>query len=356
MSVKNSDMAVVAAFVYLGSTAPSDLQKLLLPIRQSLPEAEAWISPDGIAVAVKSPNEKKLYSLVNLRDVITNIDIDSSNQLPQFRPETLADNLISIGYCNTLTNEVLKSGRIYVTGAAGNEFMTTSSGGISRIVKNVMVELDGLEVVQLGSMKFCEHPVESLKIWIQSQSQAGSFLRFYRYLDEPKSFTELVGRSLANAVFGGLGNSMISKILRDRYQYSYNPYSILTYRGGYQWVVVDVDTSRGFEKDVIAALHNITASDIEREFTERRIRHAGRFMLNLRKNVEIDPDLAVRLELTKVDGTDPYGVSFASEDDCNVRREQVVEVAVDMFNMQSMKLIAISKDPEPSWFKNIGSR
>lgn len=347
-----SNAGVIAAFIRLDPVAPSDLHTLVTVLGKRIPQAEVWGAPDGVGVLVKSTDEQDFLVLMSLRTELASLDINEGRQVPQPQPVALIESLMLLNYTGTVTQDALQSAQIFVTGAAGRHFECTDKNGFEGLVGRIRTELGATDVVRLQPSRLVSNHKGLRGLWVQSKIQSGSMLRFCRPLPDPTSYTELLGRSVVNAVVGGLGNSLICQELRDNQQLSYNPYSMLSYRGGYQWLIIDVDTSRGYEGDVFQSLHSMMTREIEATMTDARTRHAVRFMLRLQKDVEQRPEQKVRLDLSKVDGSDPFGASFAQRKDFVLDRQTLLGIAHDMFDMNEMTIFAVSQSPEPEWSAN----
>lgn len=341
-----TESACAAVFVSTGPIMPADLQNLENILRKRYPHADIWSTPDGVVILVNSDNAADLQELTTVSATLQEIDIDGNSRLPQLKQESLAENLMAIKYTQPLTNEIIAAAELFVTVAAGSGF----AGDIDGIHTELLTALNAKECTKLAPTRLVDLNAEMSGIWIQSKVQSGAFLRFCRPLPDPEDYADLLGRSVVNAVVGGLGNSLITAQLRDSAQLSYNPYSVLTYRGGFQWLVVDIDTSAGYEKDVAELLRTTLRTELSTTLTEQRVRHAVRFMLRLQKDVAVKPHLKARLNLTKVDGSDPFGASFARKEDFVLEHDFLLHIANQIFDIEKMRLIAVSQSEEPEWF------
>lgn len=347
-----SDVASIGVFLRTGPLSPTDSIRLAKILKQHIPEIQTWCAPDGVGIQLTCTRDVDFQVLDRVRDILVSIDLSGYDKIPQLDQESLVENLMSLNYTRPLEQSALSQPELYVAGAFGSNFRTSVPGGFDALLGRIKENNGAHDIARLNPERLVSRDTGTRGYWVESKVQSGSFLRFCRPLPEAEDYPQLLGRSVVNAVVGGLGNSLITQVFRDRTQLSYNPYSVLKYMGGYQWINVDLDTSRGHEEDLIRVFRKITANEVVRAVTAQRARHAMRFMLRLQKGVGDKPDAAVRLEMTKVDGSDPLGASFAKQEDFVLDPKFLEEIAADLFNFNAMSIYAVSRLSEPDWFSN----
>lgn len=352
----NGDDCCVAVFIRTGPIIPVDLTWLSMELKLQFGELgiaiDSYPTSDGVTVLLHSRELEMCKKIVSLPKIIESIDVSSrTTKSLMGSASSLMNNLMSLHCTVPLTQEILQTSKLYVAAAAGAKFVSDSGVDVRVLRDELIVRMSGNCCEALAPMRRVdESDIPMSNLWIQSSAKNSSLLRFCRPLSNPRSFNAALSRSVANAVVGGIGNGLLQTKLREVLQYSYNPYSMLTMSGGHQWILIDLDTARGFEERAYLALEDCLKDEINSVIDGRRVQFASNFMIRQREEGERRPMTGIQLQLALVEGTDPYGVSNVSRSDLEIGVDSLKDALNDLFDFKKLFLMVVSPEPQPTWF------
>lgn len=344
----------VAVFVETGSLAMRDLREVVARIRREIvpsisDNADVQLAPRGFTISVAGQYQGTLEdSLRSLKSLKSSLGaLDTSSQRTQSVDAQLLMSTLMTGHLETPLSEMELGQRPMTVLTHWGPDCTPST------VERLSADVEELQKC-LGSA-YTPVPVVPRAIpqdppkrqWIHLPGRTGTVVRLYRELEPPTDRHEALSRSVANAIVGGLGDSALARLLREDLQLSYGPYSALIPQAVTQWLVVEADTTPGFESQLLKAIKTYLEDGVDQDITARRIKSAAQFMIRQRRAADSHPRLGLQLKLARYDGSDPWGVSNATiEELLELQTDTIRTVAHALFDYEKLSLIALSQMSE----------
>jgi len=358
--VGNSNEIAIALFIKTGPLSPRDGYELVTLLNQKFSswltyDVTAHLSPQGVKVILTGPYDDRMKAAIEkLGD--TRLLLETLTQNDQIRQpvnaQILMAGLMSHNFDPPFTQVHLHKSPILVLVACGSQAINNPEENTANIQYQIQNRL-GSFINKYNDTYPSLSDFEPHRRWIHIPERSGSIVRLYKPLHEANNRTEALSRSLGNAIIGGIGSSTIAQILRDEQQISYNPYSALITQAGLQWLVIEADTTTGFEQELIHKLRELMNTGFDAEFTARNVKSAAQFMIRQRRAAFFDPSSALQLQLAKYDGSDPWHITNASlEEFLDIDIFHIKQVVNKLFVYESMSLIGLSNVQEQKVFSS----
>lgn len=358
--VGDSQEIAIAIFIETGPLPPRDGYGLTAALSEEFSPRIAYdlaihLSPRGVNIVIAGPYDDlmkaAIQELKSISSWIQNYRQDEQSRRP-VDTQLLLAGLMSHSFDIPFSKTNLAGSPFLVRVACGNQ-ASSNAQEIADDVQRQLQEHFGTFISQHNDTYPSVADFDALRRWIHIPGRSGTIIRLYRPLSAPHDRNEALSRSLGNAIVGGIGTSVLAQTLRDEYQISYSPYSALITQVGLQWLVVEVDTTTGFEQELISRLQELMTAGFDAEFTSRSVKSAAQFMIRQRRVAAHDPSLALQLELAKYDGSDPWHITNANLDEfLHIDLPYIRQITNELFTYDAMSLIGISNLQEQEVFSN----